>query len=146
MDLVEVNGRFTYSFTYMYRAMWPACEMYKAVVQLACGASKKIVQPPLGDGKVGGLFNVFTYGEGVAREFLDFRYLKEDCKRDGAITHSGPGMEVLVCEDTIIEQSASVGKLLVRFAMYDADYNTLVSKAKAVIGKMLLKPDLSPVI
>lgn len=146
MDLVEVNGRFTYSFTYLYRAMWPACVMYKAVVQLACGASEKIVQPPLGNGKVGGLFNVFTYGEGVASEFLDFKYLREDCKRDGAITHSGPGAEVLLHEDTIIVQSASVGKLLVKFAMHDADYDQLVSKAEEVIGKMLLKPELSPVL
>ena len=59
--------------------------MYKSVVQLACGASEKIVQPPLDDRKVGGMFNVFTYGEGVASEFLDFKYLREDCKRGGAI-------------------------------------------------------------
>lgn len=146
MDLVEVNGRFTYSFTYLYRAMWPDYVMYKAVVQLSCGVSEKIVQPPLGDGKVGGLFNVFTYGEGVASEYLDFKYLREDCKRDGAITHSGPGADVLVHKDTVIVQSASVGKLLVRFAMHDANYDQLITKAEAVIGKMLLKPELSPVL
>ena len=49
-------------------------------------------------------------------------------------------------EDTVIVQSASAAKLLVRFTMHDVDYNKLISKAEVVIGKMLLKPELSPIL
>ena len=146
MDLLEVNGRISYTLTYLYREMWPGCTLHKAAAQLACGTPKKIMHPPLDDGRVGGHFLIYTYGEGAASEFMDFSYLREGCKRDGAITHNGPGAEVLVRESAMITQSASGGTLLARFAMHDSSYKELVSKAEAVISKVLLKPELSPVL
>ena len=146
MDLLEVNGRISYTLTYLYREMWPTCTLHKAAAQLACGTPEKIVHPPIGDGKVGGHFLIYTYGEGLASNFVDFSYLREECKRDEAITYNGPGAEVLVCENSLITQSASGGTLLVRFAMHDTNYKALVTKAEVVISKVLLKPELSPVL
>ena len=145
LDLIEVNGRMSYTVACLYRAMWPDSTVHKAAVHLACGTPEKIVPPTL-DSRVGGQFMVITYGEGVASEFVDFNYLAGDCKRDGAISHDGPGAEVLVREDTIIKQTASAGKILARFSLYDVDYKTLISRAQAIMGKILLKPDLSPVV
>ena len=145
MELLEVNGRLTYTLTYLYREMWPACIVHRSAAQLACGTPDKVVNPTF-DNKIGGQFLVFTYGEGMATEFLNFAYLREECKSDGAISHNGPGAEILARENTNIKQSASSGKLIVRFGMYDTNYEDLVIKAKALIDKAILKPELSPVL
>jgi biotin carboxylase len=139
LTVTEVNGRSASVWHNLYKNTFNK-SLYKAMLYLACGEEEKCYQEsPDSDAsvsdRVGCQFHVITYGEGKAKDLLDFEYVRSIDETD---------VEVFVDEDDEIRQTRTTGFWLARFHLYGDDFSKLCTRADELRAKMLKKPELSP--
>ena len=139
--ITEVNGRAASVWESFYQGAY-GVSLYRAMMHLACNELEECrnlaPKSPLDPGfqaRYAGQFHVVTFGEGLAKEFLDFEYVRSLADLDVAL---------FVEEDTHVYQSRTSGFWLARFELFGDSYEEICIRADQLRGRMLKKPWLSP--
>ena len=117
---------------------------YEIAVLVACGefAALETKQALLiyEDGQpITGLFRVYTWGEGMADEFLDFVYARNACIQDGVFSITGPGAMLLVSENSAVKQTSGNGWQLAYYSVVKNSVADLLARVGLVANKLLLR-------
>ena len=128
--LVEVNSRCTSELS----------DVYEAAVHLACGGKIDTLTETK-TSRTSGMFMVYTWGEGKAKDFVDFDYARTGSISDGVYNNGGLGAKMYLSKNSALKQTSSNGLLLGCFFIEDNNVNRMFERAKKVADRLLLRPE-----
>ena len=128
--LVEVNSRCTSELS----------DVYEAAVHLACGGKIDTLTETK-TSRTSGMFMVYTWGEGKAKDFVDFDYARTGSISDGVYNNGGLGAKMYLSKNSALKQTSSNGLLLGCFFIEDNNVNRMLERAKKVADRLLLRPE-----
>ncbi len=125
LRLIEINGRAAACFSELYRGCLDVSHL-SALVDVAGGTFPRALQRP--NGRVGGQFNLLSFGRGRAHEFLDFEAAREFPE---VVPFREPEEE--------IEPVSEFGTVLGQFELFGASYEEIHARAQGIRGRLLRK-------
>lgn len=144
--LVEVNSRISATEQSDCFKEISGMSVYEAAVYLACGEidtmkKKKTVLASKDGDLILGSFRIRTWGEGKAKDFIDFDYARTGSASDGVYNNGGLGALLFVSEDSQVKQTSSNGFPLGTFFINDDNANRMFERGKKIVDKILLRPE-----
>lgn len=128
--LIEINGRSAACFSELYRGCF-GIDHLAALVDLAGGQRPR--ELPTSSGRCGGQFNLVTFGQGYAGDFLDYEAAR-----------GLPEVAVFRPADEAIEPVSEFGTVLGQFELFGPSYEAIHTRATALRRLLLRRPEFSP--
>ena len=155
--VTEINNRVAYVYHNLYLQVYGTSNVYAALL-LACGKYKAVLymssaftrRPPAN--LVGGLFfvQVHLQEEEKASDVIDFQAAKSiqkeasDTSEPDVMSNHGPGIDIVVEEDSILYPLGSFGVLVATFNIFKPTFSEVIKKAEEIRKAIIKRQDILP--